>query len=142
MNFLSGESVIVDIGSIIDKRARPAQWLGSTFASTTTMAPKRKTRARANINDLGYGTTSDLIDQASDPVPAKSQKRKRKKKSDDDDDDDPDVELQEKRQAIFKKRCPKIIEERVERVRQQRFVIRHMLPLALLNQTLLQVLHD
>jgi hypothetical protein len=84
------------------------------------MAPKRKTKARANDDDLDYGTTGDLIDQASDPAPAISQKRKRRKKSDAA-DDDANVEPQEKRQAIFKKRCPKIIEERVERVKQQRF---------------------
>ena len=73
------------------------------------MAPKRKTRAKANTDDLGYGTTGDLTDQTSDPAPVKSQKRKRNKSDD-------DVEPPEKRRAIFKKRCPKVIEERVERV--------------------------
>jgi hypothetical protein len=119
-NFLSGESVIVDTGSIVDKRARPAPGSSVQRCSPTTMAPKRKTKARANDDDLDYGNTGDLIDQASDPAPAMSQKRKRRKKSDA--DDDAGVEPQEKRQAIFKKRCPKIIEERVERVKQQRFV--------------------
>jgi hypothetical protein len=94
------------------------------------MAPKRKTRATANDDELDYGTTGGSTDQAADPASAKPQKRKRQTKGD---DTTADVEPQEKRQAIFKKRCPKTIEERVGRVKGQRFVMDHRMLWALLN---------
>jgi len=74
------------------------------------MPPKRKTKA-ADVEDLDYyGTTGGLMDQ----VTAQRLPKRRK--------NDNVAEPHEKRQAIFKKHCPKNIEERVDRVRQQRFV--------------------
>ncbi|KIM19530.1 hypothetical protein M408DRAFT_206935 [Serendipita vermifera MAFF 305830] len=93
---------------------------------TTTQfnaAPRRSRRQKkdnkaqsqhTNVDENGPDEASnkELKDEGVDYEPAKAKKRKGKQKAE---------PAMEKRLAIFKKKCPQIIQERVERVKQQRF---------------------
>ena len=92
-----------------------------------TTRPRRSTRAKKSDNiqtqqaSLEPPFEKEDEDESTNeedakPAAAKSQKGKGKGKI---------VVSEEKRQARFKKACPKVIEERVDRVRKQRCVINY-----------------